>query len=818
MSTKVTFPSLCLLGFLLASLPLKAADPTMTPVPIDTVGNTQYGYYEYLPAAYYENPDQDFPIVIFFHGRGERGDGSSSTLSRVTGNGPFALIKSSSHPLRNIFNDNDMIVLAPQQNGNGWWGDYELRRFLDYALANYRIDPRRIYFTGLSAGSSGIHEFMNNDPGADQVTAYVVCALRGKVDAGIGDYLGTRTPYWALVEVDASANERGLAEEGAANMAAFLSGVTPPDIRTGYPGKTSTNSVYYDIAAGDWVWESGTPLNADRNIRVTLFPGDSHNSWTDTYNTENMWLWMFAQEKPTVTITSPEDELLVPQGTTVSLQATAVDAADAPIAGSELLWSSDIDGDLGSGTSLELDDLSIGIHTISCTTTDSLYRIGSSSVTVNVVAASAYTAQIDFGYSSYLTELPGWNNIYNYQVGKSGTVVENLVSSMGVSTGVRVELVDSFWTTQAGVVDSTLYPETAQRDALAVSDANDGYGAFQFSGLNPSQTYNFTIFASRSSTGSRTALYTVNGGKTATLYASQNTSNTASITEVSPDAEGKILFEVTPIDSSNLGYLGVIILEANAPPTSNAAPVVNAGSNRNVALDDDSTAAVVLGGSVTDDGLTPSVSIAWSVVSSPHSVPVDFADETDPETTVTVNRPGTYVLQLSADDGELVSTDTVELTAFYPPEPFRGWWQDRFNETQRGNPAVSGPDADPDGDGVPNLAEYSLGTNPWKGDRPSILPMVDGARSGIRFQRDPSLIDVTYQICKSDSLAADDWTVIATSVDGENFDAAYPGTFSISESGHDPLTVTVLEGDDFDAASGPRFFKIIVTTSTELTE
>ncbi|RYD73058.1 MAG: hypothetical protein EOP84_22140 [Verrucomicrobiaceae bacterium] len=45
-------------------------------------------------------------------------------------------------------------------------------------------------------------------------------------------------------------------------------------------------------------------------------------------------------------------------------------------------------------------------------------------------------------------------------------------------------------------------------------------------------------------------------------------------------------------------------------------------------------------------------------------------------------------------------------------DPFEEWRASQFNSTQLANPQISGPTADPDGDGIPNQDEYVFGTSP----------------------------------------------------------------------------------------------------------
>ena len=89
----------------------------------------------------------------------------------------------------------------------------------------------------------------------------------------------------------------------------------------------------------------------------------------------------------------------------------------------------------------------------------------------------------------------------------------------------------------------------------------------------------------------------------------------------------------------------------------NVAPFVDAGPDTTAALG----APVSLAGQVADDGLpSGTLTSLWTRVSGPGSV--SFADATAPTTTATLSNAGTYVLRLTADDGELTSFDDVQVT------------------------------------------------------------------------------------------------------------------------------------------------------------
>ena len=99
---------------------------------------------------------------------------------------------------------------------------------------------------------------------------------------------------------------------------------------------------------------------------------------------------------PSVTITAPTDGATVDEFQSVSFQGSATDAEDGSLTGGLLVWSSSLDGSIGSGTSFSRNDLTPGDHVITLTATDTEGASGSATVdlTVNEVANEAPTAQI----------------------------------------------------------------------------------------------------------------------------------------------------------------------------------------------------------------------------------------------------------------------------------------------------------------------------------------------------------------------------------------------------------------------------------------
>jgi hypothetical protein len=86
---------------------------------------------------------------------------------------------------------------------------------------------------------------------------------------------------------------------------------------------------------------------------------------------------------PTVTITSPEDGVVLSLGTSINFSASAIDRRDGDLSHS-LTWSSSLDGWIGQGPSFSTANLQSGSHTITAEATDSYGLVGSASITIHI--------------------------------------------------------------------------------------------------------------------------------------------------------------------------------------------------------------------------------------------------------------------------------------------------------------------------------------------------------------------------------------------------------------------------------------------------
>ncbi len=134
--------------------------------------------------------------------------------------------------------------------------------------------------------------------------------------------------------------------------------------------------------------------------------------------------------------------------------------------------------------------------------------------------------------------------------------------------------------------------------------------------------------------------------------------------------------------------------------------------------------------------------------------------------------------------------------------PYQAWRSRYFAPDELGDPAISGDQADPDGDGIVNLLEYALGLEPRVAGVAG-LPTVEiveaegGRALALSYTRVVGATDVSYEPQASGDLAA--WSGAAGDV----------VTVSVTGSA-DGLTQTVVVRDARPMGEGARFMRLVV--------
>ncbi|MCB0081137.1 MAG: S8 family serine peptidase, partial [Caldilineaceae bacterium] len=147
--------------------------------------------------------------------------------------------------------------------------------------------------------------------------------------------------------------------------------------------------------------------------------------------------------------------------------------------------------------------------------------------------------------------------------------------------------------------------------------------------------------------------WTLQSGPGAVTFGNANAAQTSATFAV----EGLYTLRLTANDGQlSVGDTILVTVLSGAP--TNQAPTVNAGADMAITLPD----SALLGGSASDDGLPAPANLltTWSVVSGPGTVAFDNANAHNATASFAVD--GVYTLRLTADDGELSSSDDLVVT------------------------------------------------------------------------------------------------------------------------------------------------------------
>ena len=193
-------------------------------------------YWLYLPSDYDARQSEKFPLVLFLHGAGERGD----DLEKVKIHGPPKLVaQGKQFPF---------VLVSPQVPTGGRWNADELAKVLDELTNKLRIDRQRLYVTGLSMGGSGTWSLVAAYP--DKFAAAMPMCGRG--DLASVEKLA-KTPIWVLV----GAKDREQTVQNCQEMGLALA-------KAGCKGRLT---VYFELP---------------------------HECWTVTYNNPETYEWLLS--------------------------------------------------------------------------------------------------------------------------------------------------------------------------------------------------------------------------------------------------------------------------------------------------------------------------------------------------------------------------------------------------------------------------------------------------------------------------------------------------------------------------------------------
>jgi predicted peptidase len=196
-------------------------------------------YLLFLPTGYDPESGQRWPLMLFLHGAGERGD----DLEQVKNWGVPSMVDQ--------WPDFPFILVSPQCPAGEYWDVDALNTLLDELEERFAVDPDRIYLTGLSMGGFGTFALGLKHPERFAALAPI---------CGGGERLWVRPehaglPIWVF--------------HGAKDT------VVP-------------------ISRSESMVDALRAVGAD--VRFTVYPEAEHNSWSETYANRELYDW-FLQHK-----------------------------------------------------------------------------------------------------------------------------------------------------------------------------------------------------------------------------------------------------------------------------------------------------------------------------------------------------------------------------------------------------------------------------------------------------------------------------------------------------------------------------------------
>ena len=206
----------------------------------------EMNYLLFLPKEY--DGKKRSPMMLFLHGSGERG----TNIWKVATHGPP----------KNVAEHREFpfILVSPQCPEGQDWSKDVLLALLEEMMRKYAVDTNRIYLTGLSMGGYGTWDLGLSYPEKFAAIAPI---------CGGGE----------MISLLLSSREKGQALKTLAVWA--FHGAKDPVV----PLEESERMV-------EAVKKAGV-----REVKFTVYPEAGHDSWTETYQNPELYLWFLEHQR-----------------------------------------------------------------------------------------------------------------------------------------------------------------------------------------------------------------------------------------------------------------------------------------------------------------------------------------------------------------------------------------------------------------------------------------------------------------------------------------------------------------------------------------
>ncbi len=210
-------------------------------LPADPSKEEEFRYWLYLPTDQSAKTDKGFPLLVFLHGAGERGNPEA-----VKVHGPPKLVETEAGKTW------PFITLSPSCPADGYWSPDQILLAIDKVIAEQPVDTDRVYVTGLSMG--GYATWMLLDRAGERFAA--AAPLCGGCDPAKACKMIDK-PIW----------------------------VFHGDSDGAVPFDRSVKMV------------EAIKKRGGEKIRFTAYPGYGHDCWTETYNNPELYRWFLSQSR-----------------------------------------------------------------------------------------------------------------------------------------------------------------------------------------------------------------------------------------------------------------------------------------------------------------------------------------------------------------------------------------------------------------------------------------------------------------------------------------------------------------------------------------
>jgi predicted esterase len=625
---------------------------------ISTTGE-RIGFHQFTPPGYATEGNVKHPLIIFLHGVGEKGNGTTE-LKNVANYGLPNMLKNG-WDTKTTWNGKTetFIVLSPQCPSIQWmWPQAYIDDLLKYAKENLRIDVNRIYLTGLSMGAGGSNRYLSTMPnGASNFAAAgVICTPNLFTD---GKYVAAaKLPYWAFHAKDD-------------NIVSYTFSQIAVD---------KINAAGAEVKPKLTFWPTGGHMVWDRVYKDTNYKWD---------NAINIYEWFLGQNK-----TLPVNKLPVAKatGTTAITTGTGVTnlsgatSTDADGTIVRYVWrkisgpgAGVIKNTFGPNASTDITGLTVaGTYSYELTVVDN--RASISKDTINVVVSNGASVPVPNiapvakagndititlptskvtvnGNSS--SDADGTIDVYLWTkvsgpdaftiVNKSAAITE--INNLEEGTYVfNLKVTDNKGATHDDQITVKVNPAPVIPNVAPVAKAGNDMTI-----TLPTSKVTVNGSASTDSDGTIDVyLWTKASGPNQFTIVSKN----ASVTEINNLAEGTYVFNLKVTDNKGATHDDQVTVTVNPAPIPNVAPVANAGADKVITLPVNSV-AVNANGSTDSDGTI--VAWTWSYISGPSGA--NIGNVYASSTIISNLKEGSYKFRLVVRDNDgTTNSDTILIT------------------------------------------------------------------------------------------------------------------------------------------------------------